>query len=59
MRATTTLGITAATAVIGGTVLVGAQIAHFGQHSAATARVTAAGSSVVLSAGPSNDPWDD
>ena len=58
MRATTTLGITAATAVLGGAVLVGGQIAHFGQHAAASARVTTAGSA-LLSAGPSNDPWDD
>jgi hypothetical protein len=56
MRATKTFGITAATAALGGTVLVGAQIAHFGQCAAATARVSA--SATVLSASPANDPWD-
>jgi hypothetical protein len=56
MRATKTLGITAATAALGGTVLVGAQIAHFGQYTPATARVSA--SATVLSVSSANDPWD-
>jgi hypothetical protein len=56
MRATKTLGITAATAALGGAVLAGAQIAHFGQHSSTPARVTVA--ATVLSVSPANDPWD-
>ena len=58
MRATKTLGITAATAALGGAVLVGAQIAHF-EHGPAMARITAAASTGLSTVSPSNDPWDE
>lgn len=57
MRATKTLGITAATAALGGTVLIGAQVAHFGPHGSATPRVSVAAAG-VLAVSVANDPWD-